>query len=54
MLKFLLPLIAAIKYKPVHNHGEQVGAEVAAAYLSCEKALKNPPRQEAAGSAAHS
>ncbi len=51
MLKFLLPLIAALKFKHQGQTGEDLGLGVVAAYEAARGEV-NRPREDRAGAAA--
>ncbi|BEP54546.1 hypothetical protein GmRootV118_17900 [Variovorax sp. V118] len=55
MFKFLLPLIAALKFKHGHESGRDLGREVAQAYKGCKASLAAPqfPKQLASATASN-
>ena len=53
IIKALLPLIAAIKYKLEHVSGEQFGEQMAQVYKACKEELSRPTKQVEADSKNH-
>jgi hypothetical protein len=53
IIKALLPLIAAIKYKLEHASGEQFGEQMAQVYKACKQELSRPTKQAKADSKNH-
>lgn len=49
LIKALLPLIAALKYKCDNHEGEYFGQQVAQVYKACKEEIKRPQPQAKAG-----
>jgi hypothetical protein len=49
LIKALLPLIAALKFKDNGRRGEHFGQEIAQVYKACKEEIKRPQPQAKAG-----
>ena len=53
LIKALLPLIAALKFKHDGHEGKYLGKQIAQTYMACKKELSPPQRQAEAGPTSH-
>lgn len=53
LIKALLPLIAALKFKDNGHRGEHFGQEIANVYKACKAEISRPPKPAEADSKSH-